>query len=256
MITAILLRLKNLDKQDFSSLRYITSTGQTLPPKHIDFLRKAFPGVKIYSMYGLTECKRVAYLPPEQLENRPGSVGKAMPNTETYIVDENDEVITEAGKPGEIVVRGSNIMRGYWNLPEETAKALRPGPYPGEKVLYTGDLFQQDEQGYLYFLGRKDDIIKTAGHMVSPKEVENALCEKEDVIEAAVIGMDDEILGKAVQAFVHLTNSSHSTKEDIIKFCSERLEDFAVPKKVILCGPLPRTATGKIQKRELLAPKS
>ncbi len=256
MIAAILARLKNFDKQDFSHLRYITSTSQTLPPKHIAFLRKAFPGVEIYSMYGLTECKRVTYLTPEQLRKRPGSVGKAMPNTETYIVNENDEVITEAGRPGELVVRGSNVMRGYWNLPEETAKALRPGPHPGEKVLYTGDLFQQDEEGYLYFLGRKDDIIKTAGHMVSPKEVENVLCKKEDIIEAAVIGMDDEILGKAVQAFVHLADSSHSTGEDIIKFCSERLEDFAMPKKVILCGPLPRTASGKIQKRELLAPKS
>jgi long-chain acyl-CoA synthetase len=255
MIAAILVRLKNLDKHDFSSLRYITSTGQALPPKHIEYLRKAFPRVKIYSMYGLTECKRVAYLPPEELEKRPGSVGKAMPNTEAHIVDDNGQVITEAGKPGELVVRGSNVMRGYWNLPEETAKALRPGPYPGERVLYTGDLFTQDEEGYLYFLGRKDDIIKTAGHMVSPKEVENVLCEKEDVIEAAVIGVDDEILGKAVQAFVHLAENSRSTGEDIVKFCSERLEDFAVPKTVVLCGVLPRTTTGKIQKRELLSHK-
>jgi acyl-coenzyme A synthetase/AMP-(fatty) acid ligase len=144
-------------------------------------------------------------------------------------------------------------MKGYWNLPEETSKALRPGPYPGERVLYTGDLFKQDEEGYLYFLGRKDDIIKTAGHMVSPKEVENVLCEKEDVIEAAVIGVDDEILGKAVKAFVHLADNSSSTEEDILKFCSKRLENYAVPKTVIICGALPRTTTGKIQKRELLS---
>jgi len=251
MIAAILVRLKNLDRHNFSSLRYITSTGQSLPPSHIAHLRKALPRVKIFSMYGLTECKRVSYLPPEQLDIRPGSVGKAMPNTEAYIVDGHDVTINEAGKPGELVVRGSNIMRGYWNLPEETSKALRPGPYPGEKVLYTGDIFQQDEDSYLYFLGRKDDIIKTAGHMVSPKEVENILCEKEDVVEAAVIGVDDEILGKAIQAFVHLVDTSSSTPEDIIGFCSERLEDFAVPKKVVLCKALPRTATGKIQKRDL-----
>jgi len=252
MIAAILIKLKNLNKQNFSSLRYITSTGQALPSRHIEFLRKAFPSVKIYSMYGLTECKRVAYLPPNQLEKRPGSVGKAMPNTEAYIVGENGEVITEAWRLGELVVRGSNIMKGYWNLPEETAKALRSGPYPDEKVLHTGDLFQQDEEGYLYFLGRKDDIIKTAGHMVSPREVENVLCEKEDVIEAAVISVDDETLGNAVQAFVHIADTSRSTEEDIIKFCSERLENFAVPKKVILCGALPRCVTGKINKRELL----
>ncbi len=255
MIAAILVRLKNLDKQDFSSLRYITSTGQTLPLKHIAYLKKAFPRVNIYSMYGLTECKRVAYLPPEELEKRPGSVGKAMPNTEAYIVDENGEEITEAEKPGELVVRGSNVMKGYWNLPEETAKALRPGSYPGEKVLYTGDLFNKDKEGYLYFLGRKDDIIKTAGHMVSPKEVENVLYEREDVVEAAVIGVEDEILGKAIKAFAHLTDASQASEEDIIKFCSERLEDFAVPKSVILCGPLPKTTTGKIQKRGLLSIK-
>ena len=255
-IAAILVKLKNLDKHDFSSLRYISSTGQALPPAHIAHLREAFPKVKIFSMYGLTECKRVAYLPPEEVERRPGSVGKAMPNTEVYIVNEAGEEITEAWKPGELVVRGANVMKGYWNLPEETARALRPGQYLNEKVLYSGDLFQKDEDGFLYFLGRKDDIIKTAGHMVSPKEVENVLCEKEDVVEAAVIGVEDEIMGKAVKAFVHLTDNSEATAEDIIKFCSERLEDFAVPKTVVLCGALPRGNTGKIQKRDLLLMKS
>jgi long-chain acyl-CoA synthetase len=250
-IIAILVRLKNLEKNELPNLRYITSTGQTLPPRHIACLRKAFPRVRIYSMYGLTECKRVAYLPPEELEKRPGSVGKAMPNTEAYIVDEKGKEIEEAGKPGELVVRGSNVMKGYWNLPEETYRTLRPGRYPGDKVLYTGDIFQKDEDGFLYFLGRKDDIIKTAGHMVSPKEVEDVLCEKEDIIEAAVVGVDDEILGKKIQAFVNLTETSESTEETIIKFCSERLEDFAVPQKVILCGALPRTITGKIHKQAL-----
>jgi long-chain acyl-CoA synthetase len=250
-IAAILVKLKNLDKHDFSSLRYITSTGQALPSKHIAQLREIFPGAKIYSMYGLTECKRVSYLPPEELDKRPGSVGKAMPNTEVYIVDEKDEEITEAGKPGELVVRGANVMKGYWNLPEETARALRPGLYPDEKVLYTGDLFEKDEEGYLYFLGRKDDIIKTAGHMVSPKEVENILCEKEEVIEAAVVGVEDEILGKAIKAFVHLTDTCQTTEGDIRRFCSERLEDFAVPKFVSFCRALPKTVTGKVQKRNL-----
>jgi long-chain acyl-CoA synthetase len=255
-IPAILVKLKNLDKHDFSSLRYISSTGQVLPPKHIAILKEALPKVRIYSMYGLTECKRVAYLPPEELDRRPGSVGKAMPNTEVWIVDEEGREITEAWKPGEMVIRGANVMKGYWNLPEETARALRPGPYPGERVLYSGDLFQKDEEGFLYFLGRKDDIIKTAGHMVSPKEVENVICEKEDVIEAAVIGVEDEILGKVVKAFVHLTDTSESTTEDIINFCAQRLEDFAVPKTVVLCGTLPRTTTGKIQKRDLLLIKA
>jgi long-chain acyl-CoA synthetase len=255
-IAAILAKLKNFDKHDFSSLRYITSTGQALPPKHIAMLRKTFPKVDIFSMYGLTECKRVSYLPPRELDKRPGSVGKAMPNTEAYIVDENGREITRAWKTGELVVRGANVMKGYWNLPDETEMALRPGRYPGEKVLFTGDLFQKDEEGFLYFLGRKDDIIKTGGHMVSPKEVENIICERDDVIESAVIGVEDEIMGKVIRAFVNLTETSKATPEEIVRYCSERLEDFAVPKSVVFCGTLPRTSSGKIRKNDLLSIKT
>jgi long-chain acyl-CoA synthetase len=250
-MAAILLRLKNINRHDFSSLKYITSTGQVLPSGHITRLRAIFPGVKIYSMYGLTECKRVSYLPPEEIDKRPGSVGKGMPNTQVYLIDDEGEKISKPGKSGELVVRGSNVMKGYWNLPIETEKALRPGHYPGEKILYTGDLFKLDQEGYLYFLGRKDDIIKTSGHMVSPKEVENVLCEIEDVIEAAVIGVEDEILGKAIKAFVQLTESSRATEKDVISFCEKHLEDYAVPKHISFCGPLPRTESGKIQKRDL-----
>jgi len=250
-IAAILVRLKNVSRHDFSCLRYITSTAQALPPRHISQLREIFPRVKIYSMYGLTECKRVSYLPPGELEKRPNSVGKAMPNTEAYIVDENGKEVVKVREPGELVVRGSNVMRGYWNLPEETENVLRQGHYSGEKILYTGDLFEKDEEGYLYFLGRKDDIIKTAGHMVSPKEVENILCEREDVVEAAVVGVEDDILGKSIKAYVHLIDDSKITEQEIIKFCAERLEDFAVPKSVIFCQALPKTVTGKIKKKDL-----
>ena len=250
-IAAILCRLKNLEKHDFSRLRYITSTGQVLPTNHISRLREAFPGIKIYSMYGLTECKRVSYLPPQDIEKKPGSVGKAMPNTEVYIVNDKGEEITEAGIVGELVVRGSNVMRGYWNLPEITDRVLHPGRYPGEQVLYTGDFFKKDEEGYLYFLGRKDDIIKTSGFMVSPKEVENVLSEMEDVIEVAVIGVQDEILGQAVKAFVHLSEYSKVTEKEILRFCNQNLESYAVPKYIELCGPLPKSENGKIQKRDL-----
>jgi len=250
-MVAMLLRLKNLAKHDFSHLRYITSTGQLLPSKHSAQLKAVFPGVKIFSMYGLTECKRVSYLAPDELLKRPNSVGKAMPNTEVYLVDDEGKEINEAGKPGELVVRGSNIMRGYWNLPEETNRVLRPGRYPGEKVLYTGDIFKKDADGYLYFLGRKDDIIKTSGYMVSPKEVEDVICQNEDVVEAAVIGVEDEILGQSIKAFVHLTETSKATERDIIKYCQKHLEAFAVPQNVTLCRSLPETESGKIQKREL-----
>jgi amino acid adenylation domain-containing protein len=251
-IVAILCRLKNLGKHDFSHLRYITSTGQVLPTSHIYRLREVFPGVKIYSMYGLTECKRVSYLPPQDIDRKPGSVGKSIPNTEVYLVDDKGQEINGGGIAGELVVRGSNVMQGYWNLPELTERVLRPGRHLGEKVLYTGDLFKKDDEGYLYFLGRKDDIIKTSGYMVSPKEVENVISEMEDVIEAAVIGVPDDILGQAVKAYVHLSDSSKVKEKDILQFCYQNLESYAIPKYIKLFGPLPKTESGKINKRELL----
>jgi acyl-CoA synthetase (AMP-forming)/AMP-acid ligase II len=247
-IAAILCRLKSLGKHDFSHLQYITSTGQVLPSNHIARLREAFPNVRIYSMYGLTECKRVSYLPPAELDKKPGSVGIPMPNTEAYIVDDAGVEIKEPGVEGELVIRGSNVMQGYWNRPELTEKVLRPGRYPGERVLYTGDIFKKDVDGYLYFLGRKDDIIKTSGHMVSPKEIENIICEMEDVIETAVVGVKDDILGQAVKAYVHLSENSRVSERDVLSFCYKNMENYAVPKYIEFCGPLPRGENGKIQK--------
>jgi len=251
-IAAILLRLKNLDQIRLPHLRYVTNTAQALPVKHILRLAEIFPTTRIFSMYGLTECKRVSYLPPAELMRRPASVGKAMPNSETWIVDAQDQRIEEPWKPGELVVRGANVMKGYWNLPDETAKRLRPGVYPGETVLYTGDLFQMDEEGYLYFVSRRDDMIKTGGEMVSPKEVENALYELSDVTEAAAVAVDDDILGQAIKAVVVISEASQLTERDIIKHCSQKLENFKVPKQVdIRHDLLPKTTTGKIAKREL-----
>jgi amino acid adenylation domain-containing protein len=251
-IASILLQLKNLYKYDFSNLRYITSTAQTLPTNHIFQLQKLFPKTKIYSMYGLTECKRVSYLPPEELLKRPTSVGKAMPNTETYIIDEHGEKITKPGAIGELVVIGPNVMKGYWNLPEATEMCLKPGLFPGEKVLFTGDLFKMDAEGFLYFIARKDDIIKTAGEKVSPKEVENVLYDIEDIHEVGVIGVPDEILGQAIKAFVVLKKNSKLTEKDIILHCSKLLENFMVPKFVEIRQQLPKTSTGKIRKKGLL----
>jgi long-chain acyl-CoA synthetase len=250
-IAAILLTLKNLDKKDFSHLRYITSTAQAFPPSHILRLRQIFPKTKIYSMYGLTECKRVSYLPPEELDRRPGSVGIAIPNTEVYIVDDDQNVITEAGKVGQLVVRGSHVMKGYWNLPKETARALKPGRFAGETVLFTGDLFKKDSEGYLYFVGRKDDMFKSSGELISPREIENTICECAGVLGTAVIGVDDDILGKAIKAFVVLENESKLTEKDIVKFCGDRLVSFMVPKYVVFRDSLPLTSTGKVQKSAL-----
>ncbi len=250
-ISAILLQMKDLGREDFSGLRYITNTAAALPASHIRGLRKAFPATTIYSMYGLTECKRVSYLPPDQLDRRPDSVGKGMPNEQVYLVDENNEIIASAGAIGELVVRGANVMKGYWELPKETSERLRPGIHPWEQSLYTGDLFKMDEEGYLYFVARKDDIIKSRGEKVSPKEVANAIYALEDVVEAAVIGVPDEVLGEAVKAFVVLKDGSTLREQDILAHCARTLEDFMVPKIVEMKKSLPKTTTGKITTKTL-----
>lgn len=250
-IAALLLKLRNLDQYDFSGLRYITNTAQALPPAYIMQLRKIFPATKIYSMYGLTECKRVSFLPPVELDRKPASVGKAMPNSEVFIVDDKGEIVRKPWTVGELVVRGANVMAGYWNLPEETSKVLKPGPVPGQRVLYTGDLFQRDEEGFLYFVARKDDIIKVAGEKISPKEIENILHEIEGVSEAAVIGVKDEITGQAIKAFVVLKKGAKLTARDIIRLCSKRMENFMVPKHVEIREELPKSPHGKISKKDL-----
>jgi acyl-CoA synthetase (AMP-forming)/AMP-acid ligase II len=209
------------------------------------------PKARIYSMYGLTECKRVSYLPPELIDKKPTSVGIPIPNTEAWIEDDDGKVITEPGQAGELIVRGAHVMVGYWNRPEETAKCLRPGRYPYERELRTGDLFRQDEDGHLYFISRKDDLIKTAGERVGPREVENVLYELEAVKEAAVIGVPDEILGNAIKAFLVLHEDMALTEADVIKLCDKRLEKFMVPKHVVFVPELPKTSTGKIDKRRL-----
>jgi amino acid adenylation domain-containing protein len=250
-MAAILLQM-DLRKYDFPHLRYITNTSAVLPIEHIVRLRRLFPQVKIYSMYGLTECKRVSYLPPDQIDVRPGSVGKGMPNEEVYLVDDQGRRLGP-GVVGQLVVRGSNVMKGYWELPEETDRVLRPGPLPGEKVLYTGDLFRTDEEGYLYFVGRRDDIIKSRGEKVSPKEVENVLCAHPEIAEAVVVGVPDEILGQAIQAVVARKNGSQLTAQDVLRHCASRLEDFMVPQSVEFRAVLPKTSNGKIDKRELMS---
>lgn len=248
-IFAILLQM-DLSKYDLSSLRYITNTAAALPPSHILQLRHKFPWATLYSMYGLTECKRVSYLPPGELDRRPGSVGIAIPNTEVWIVDEDGNRVGP-GVVGELVVRGSHVMRGYWEKPEATDECYRPGPIPGERVLYTGDLFKMDEEGFLYFVARKDDIIKSRGEKVSPKEVENVLYSLDGMVEAAVIGVPDEILGEAIKAFVVRRDDNTLTERDVLRHCTQHLEDFMVPKQVEFRSELPKTTSGKIKKTGL-----
>jgi amino acid adenylation domain-containing protein len=252
-IASILLQNEQLCGDDYPTLRYMTNTAAALPVSHIQRLRAAFPRVRMYSMYGLTECKRVAYLPPEELDRRPGSVGVAIPNTEVYIVDDEGNRVPP-NTIGELVVRGSHVMRGYWEAPEETTKRYKPGPLPGETVLYTGDLFTMDDEGFLYFIGRKDDIIKSRGEKVAPKEIEAALYQLPGVQEAAAVGVPDPLLGEAVKLFIALAPGAMLTERDVRAHCSRSLEDFMQPKYVEIWNePLPKGNTGKIDKKVLVA---
>ena len=174
-----------------------------------------------------------------------------MPNTEAYIVDEEGNRMEKPGVVGELVVRGANVMKGYWNLPEETENVYRPGPIPGEKVLFTGDLFKMDEEGFLYFVARKDDMIKVGGERVSPKEIENVLHNIEAVNEAAVVGVEDEILGQAIKAFLSLKKGHTLSNDDVLWHCAKNMESFMVPKYVEIVDELPRSSHGKIAKKEL-----
>lgn len=247
-IYSLLLRM-DLSGFDLSSLRYLTNTAAALPPSHIQELRLKFPWATLFSMYGLTETKRTLYLPPDQLDHRPGSVGIPIPGTEAWLEDEDGRRL-QAGQVGELVVRGRHVMRGYWEAPEATAARYRPGPVPGERLCYTGDLFRQDEQGYFYFVSRKDDIIKSRGEKVAPKEVENVLYMLEGVVEAAVIGVPDPILGQALKAFL-VTSVQALSEAQVLAHCRANLEDFMIPKYVEFRDSLPKTSSGKIKKTDL-----
>ncbi len=250
MVAALLLK-HDLAQYDLSALRYITNTGAALPPVHISALRERLPSVRIYSMYGLTECKRVSFLSPEELDARPTSVGKPMSNVEVYLLDEAGRR-TDSGM-GELVVRGPNVMQGYWRADDATGRALRPGLLPGEKVLHTGDIFRIDSDGYMYFQCRTDDVIKSRGQKVSPREIENVLHGAPGVSEAVVIGVPDPLVGEALQAYVTLQPGADVTSRDLLLHCSKNLEDFMVPRSVEIVATLPHTPSGKLARREVLA---
>ncbi len=247
---SVLAAMRDVSQLDLSAVRYVTNTAAPLTKKHIDVLRRMFPSARIFSMYGLTECKRCTYLPPEDLQRKPESVGIAIPNTEMWIVDEAGGRVGP-NVIGQLVIRGGTVMKGYWEKPEATAQMLRPGPLPGEQVLYTGDLCRLDEEGYLYFVSRMDDIIKTRAEKVAPREVESAIMNITGVKEAAVIGVPDELLGQAIKAFVVLEPGVALTPKAFMLECQKRLESFMVPKHVELIDALPRTTTGKITKAGL-----
>lgn len=250
-MAALLLQLNNILPDDIQSIRYITNTGQALPPAHIKKLLEVFPQSKLFSMYGLTECKRALFLPPSQITIRPGSVGKAIPNTEVWLVNDQGQKIEEPDIAGELVIRGGHVMKGYWNSPDATDEVLKPGSITGEKVLMSGDLFRMDSEGYLYFISRKDDLIKCGGERISPKEIEDILHELPQIAEAAVIGVPDPILGFAVKAYIVRKADCQIDEHIILRHCSQHLEHSRIPKIIEFIDTLPKSINGKVQKKAL-----
>ena len=246
---AMLLQM-DLGRFDLSSLRYLTNTAAALPVEHIQKLRNAFPWAQLFSMYGLTECKRTLYLPPEELDTRPGSVGIPIPGTEVWLEDTNGNRLGPE-EVGELVIRGSHVMQGYWNNPEATAQWYRPGRYPAERLLYSGDLFRMDHDGFYYFLARKDNVIKSRGEKVAPKEVEQVLYKLPGVREVAVVGVPDELLGQAIKAVIACSDSQSLTKKEVLRHCAAHLEDYMMPSHVEFRESLPKTTSGKIDKKAL-----
>jgi amino acid adenylation domain-containing protein len=251
-IFAMLLSTHSREPLSFPEVTRVTNTAAALPDNFVGRLREVFPNALIYRMYGLTECKRVSYLEPELADQKPGSVGKAIPGTEVYLQSPDGQP-TPPGEAGILYVRGPHVMVGYWNRPDLTDHMLKPGRLPGERVLCTQDFFRMDAEGFLYFVGRSDDIIKTRGEKVSPVEVENIMHQIAGISEAAVIGIPDELLGQAIRAYVVLNAGTSISEKQIRAQCAARLENFMVPKEIVICTELPKTTTGKVSKRALLA---
>jgi len=241
----------SLAKTPLPHLRYITNTGGAMPQNVLATLRRVLPGTKIFLMYGLTEAFRSTYLPPEELDRRPTSMGKAIPNTEILVINEAGK-LCGPDEVGELVHRGPTVSLGYWGQPELTDRVLRPHPFlppelrSDEKVCYSGDLVKMDEDGFLYFMGRRDTLIKSSGYRISPTEVEEVLFQSGLVREAAVIGIPDENLGQSIKAFVVPADGQSPTVEGLLEFCATRMPSYMVPKAIEIVPALPKTPSGKV----------
>jgi acyl-CoA ligase (AMP-forming) (exosortase A-associated) len=240
-----------LERTPLPDLRYITNTGGAMPQNVLAILRRVLPTTKIVLMYGLTEAFRSTYLPPEELDRRPTSMGKAIPDTEILVLNEKNQLCAP-GEIGELVHRGPTVSMGYWGQPETTNKVLRPNPLlppelgDCERVCYSGDLVKMDEDGFLYYVGRRDTMIKSSGFRISPTEVEEALFQSGQIRHAAVIGVPDEVLGQTIKAFVVPLNGDPVNTDGLITFCSAKIPRYMVPKAVEVLSELPKTSSGKV----------
>ncbi len=242
---ALLLNRSSIQEYDFPSLRYVTQAGGAMSPALARKLASVLTEANIYVMYGQTEAApRLSYLDPKDLYRKPGSIGKAIPGVVLKVLGTDGKKV-EPGETGELVASGENIMAGYWEQPEATAEVLRDG------WLWTGDLARIDEEGYLYLVGRKSEMIKSGAHRIAPKEIEEVLLEHIAVYEVAVVGVSDEILGETIKACIVLKPDTVCSERDLILHCRNILPAFKVPHLIQFCDELPKTESGKIKKGEL-----
>jgi long-chain acyl-CoA synthetase len=243
---ALLLSRVKLHDYDLSGLRYVTQAGGAMSAATTQRLRAALPDTAVFVMYGQTEATaRLSYLPPEHLERKLGSVGIAIPGVTLEVRSEHGSAAA-IDEVGEIWARGPNVMLGYWRNEQATAEVKRDG------WLKTGDMGRMDSEGYLYLVGRRSDMIKSGAHRIHPQDIEDVIAELPQVREVAVVGVDDPILGQAIRAFVALAEAAVLTPMQIQAHCRERLANYKIPKIVTMVASLPRTASGKIRRAELL----
>ncbi|MCG2711631.1 MAG: acyl--CoA ligase [Candidatus Omnitrophica bacterium] len=240
----ILIKKSAIAKYSFPKLRYVTQAGGAMMPAMIKEFLSIVPNTNFYVMYGQTEASaRLSYLKPEYLKKKLGSIGKAIPGVELLVLNEDGRPVKE-GQIGEIVAKGYNIMQGYWNSPEETALVLK------KEGLWTGDLARVDEEGYIYLISRKKDMIKSGANRISPFEIEDIVCRLENIVECAAVGIPDEILGEAIALFI-VTDGFIVKEQELMLFCKQNLAVYKLPKRIECINELPKTASGKIKREEL-----
>jgi len=238
-------------------LRYFANTGGRMPRETLDALRARMPRSLPYLMYGLTEAFRSTYLPPAEVDRRPDSIGKAIPNAEILVLREDGSPCAPH-EPGELVHRGALVGLGYWNDPAKTAERYKP--LPGreaglvlpEIAVFSGDTVRMDEEGFLYFIGRRDEMIKTSGYRVSPTEVEEILYATKLVGECIAFGVDHPAMGQAIQIIATPPGAEPLDVAALLAECRKQMPAYMVPQGIeVATGPLPRNPNGKIDRKTL-----
>jgi acyl-CoA ligase (AMP-forming) (exosortase A-associated) len=246
----------SLAKTPLPHLRYVTNSGGAVPEATVRRLSQLLPSTRIFLMYGLTEAFRSTFLPPEEVARRPTSIGKAIPECEVFPVTP-DGRRAKPGEPGILVHRGPTVSLGYWRRPEDTARVLRPNPLRdphqgADIVCYSGDLVVEDEEGFLFFVGRQDAMIKSAGYRISPTEVEDVLMSTGAFRQIAVVGLPDDWIGQKVCA-VGVPMNGHVDTKAVLSAASERLPGHMVPARIDIVDLLPQTPNGKVDYKALVA---